>query len=87
MEHVLDQRRVSLGRGPGVDLALDDDSLSCEHAVLEFADGGFHLRSLTDSGETRVNGGLVKASPLKPNDRFELGALSFSYSVKPRWER
>ena len=35
MEHVLDQRRVSLGRGPGVDLALDDESLVCEHAELE----------------------------------------------------
>ena len=87
MEYVLDQRRVSLGRGPGVDLALDDDSLSGEHAVLEFADGGFHLRSLTDSGETRVNGGPVKTSPLKPGDRFELGGLSFSYSVKPRTDR
>ena len=84
MEHVLDQRRVTLGRGPGVDLALDDDSLSCEHAVLEFADGGFHLRSLTDSGKTCLNGGQVDASPLKPNDRFELGALSFSYCVMPR---
>jgi len=84
MEHVLDQRRVSLGRGPGVDLALDDESLTCHHAELEFVEGGFQLRKLGDAAETRVNGGLVEAARLKPNDRFQLGALSFSYVVERR---
>jgi hypothetical protein len=84
MEHVLDQRRVSLGRGPGVDLAFNDDSLAGEHAVLEFVDSGFRLRSLTDSAETCLEGHPVKAASLKPDDRFRLGALSFSYVVEPR---
>lgn len=84
MEYVLDQRRVSLGRGPGVDLACDDESLACEHAVLEFSDGGFRLRSLTDAAEICLNGGPVETATLKPGDRFQLGDLLFSYVVEPR---
>ena len=84
MEHVLDQRRISLGRGPGVDLALDDESLACAHAVLEFAEGGFRLRRLSEAAETRLNGGPVESAELKPNDRFQLGRLCFSYVVERR---
>ena len=84
MEHVLDQRRVSLGRGPGVDLALDDESLACAHAELEFAEGGFRLRRLSKTAETRLNGAPVEMAALKPNDRFQLGTLSFSYVVERR---
>jgi predicted component of type VI protein secretion system len=84
MEYVLDQRRVSLGRGPGVDLACDDESLACEHAVLEFSDGGFRLRSLTDAAGICLNGGPVQTASLKPGDRFQLGELLFSYVVEPR---
>lgn len=85
MEHVLDQRRVSVGRGPGVDLACDHESLACEHAVLEFADGGYCLRNLTDTAETLLNGRPVQWAPLKPEDRFQLGAVSFSYVVEDRF--
>ncbi len=84
MEHVLDQRRVSLGRGPGVDLALDHESLAREHAELEFAEGGFRLRRLSEAAEIRLNGEPIEMAALKPNDRFQLGALSFSYVVEHR---
>lgn len=84
MEHVLDQRRVSLGRGPGVDLALDDESLACAHAQLEFCKGGFRLRRLSEEAATRLNGAPVESAELKPNDRFQLGRLSFSYVVERR---
>ncbi len=84
MEHVLDQRRVSLGRGPGVDLALDDESLAYAHAELEFCKGGFRLRRLSEEAATRLNGAPVESAELKPNDRFQLGRLSFSYVVERR---
>ena len=84
MEHVLDQRRVTLGRGPGVDLALDDESLAWEHAELEFIEGGFRLRRLSETAETRLNGGPIEVAALKPNDRFQLGTLSFEYIVERR---
>jgi predicted component of type VI protein secretion system len=84
MEYVLDQRRISVGRGPGVDLALDDPSLASLHAVLEFEDGGFSLRSMTKSADMQVNGSSVTATVLKTEDRFQLGGLTFSYVVEPR---
>ncbi len=87
MEQVLDQRRLSLGRGPGVDLAFDDSSLAREHALLEFRDGSFHLEPLSASAETRVQGGSGSsacATALKSRDRFVLGAIQFSYIVEPR---
>ena len=44
-EFTLDQPKVSLGRGPGVDLAFDDAAMSREHVVFEFSAGGFRIRS------------------------------------------
>ncbi len=84
MEQVLDQRRLSLGRGPGVDLAFDDPSLAQEHALLEFRAGSFHLEPLSTSAETRIQGGSGSATALKPRDRFVLGTIQFSYTVEPR---
>lgn len=84
MEYVLDQRRISIGRGPGVDLAIDDASLACQHAVLEFSQGAFVLRRLAEQAEIQVNGRAVRKATLKPTDRFQLGRLSFSYRVEPR---
>src|SRR5258706_15875091 len=40
MEYRLDQPRTAVGRGPGVDLALDDASLRTRHALVEFRGGG-----------------------------------------------
>ena len=45
LEYRLDQPRTAVGRGPGVDLALDDASLRTRHALVEFRGGGFVLRA------------------------------------------
>ena len=45
-EYSLDQSQISLGRGPGVDLAFDDAAMSREHAVVEFYGEGFRIRDL-----------------------------------------
>ena len=41
-------------------------------------------RRLSEAAETRLNGGPVESAELKPNDRFQLGRLSFSYIVERR---
>jgi len=84
MEYVIDQRQVSLGRGPGVDLALDDESLAGHHAVLEFEEGGFRLRSLAEGVAISLNGRPIQTAMLKAKDRFRLGTLSFSYVIENR---
>lgn len=84
MEYVLDQRQVRLGRGPGVDLAIDDPRLEREHAVVEFAEGGFHVRSVAAPQDTLLNGAPVERGPLKPEDRLCLGGVAFEFVIEPR---
>jgi predicted component of type VI protein secretion system len=70
LEYRLDQPRTALGRGPGVDLALDDASLRCRHAIVEFRAGVFVLRDFdADSG-----------LELKDGDRFRLGDLELGFT-------
>jgi pSer/pThr/pTyr-binding forkhead associated (FHA) protein len=84
MEFVLDARVNLIGRGPGVDLALDDPSLAREHAVIEFATDGFHLRGRTAGASIAVNGAPGSAAPLKPGDRFQLGEVQFGFEIEAR---
>ena len=83
-EHVLEQGCVSLGRGPGVDLAFDDTAMSREHAVLEASERGFRIRDLGSTNGTRVNGSPAQSAELKHRDRFEIGEHVFQYVVEER---
>jgi predicted component of type VI protein secretion system len=76
MEYRLDQRRTALGRGPGVDLALDDASIRCCHALVEFRSGHFVLCDF-DGDET-------SAIELKDGDRFRLGVLELQLTINAR---
>ena len=83
-EHVLERDRVSLGRGPGVDLAFDDSAMSREHAVLEASAQGFRIRDLGSTNGTRVNGNPVQSAELKHRDRLEIGEHVFQYVLEER---
>jgi predicted component of type VI protein secretion system len=78
MEYRLDQPRTAVGRGPGVDLALDDASLRTRHALVEFRGSGFVLRAADLEGETP--GSLE----LKDGDRFHLGELELQFTLEAR---
>ncbi|MDJ0868187.1 MAG: FHA domain-containing protein [Myxococcota bacterium] len=83
-EHLLDRPRIALGRGPDVDLALDESSLSRRHALVEYVDGGFRLRDLGSTNGTLVNGAAVETAELKHGDRIELGELMLQLVIEPR---
>ena len=83
-EVLLEKDRVTLGRGAGVDVVLDDASVSNQHAALELAGAGFRIRDLGSTNGVRVNGSRVAASDLKHGDRLEIGSLSFRYRVEAR---
>jgi hypothetical protein len=38
-EYAMESARVTLGRGPGVDIEFADDAMSRQHAVIEYAAG------------------------------------------------
>jgi two-component system, NtrC family, response regulator GlrR len=80
----LEQERVTLGRGAGSAVVLDDASVSNQHAALELTGAGFRIRDLGSTNGVRVNGGRVAASDLKHGDHLEIGSLSFRYRVEAR---
>jgi pSer/pThr/pTyr-binding forkhead associated (FHA) protein len=75
MEYGLDQPRTALGRGPGVDLALDDVALRCQHALVEFNGSGFELRDF---------GSDARGVELKNGDCFRLGTHEFAFVLEQR---
>ncbi len=84
MELTLDQPRVTMGRGPGVDLCFDDPAMSREHAAIEFVCGRFQIRRLEAASELVVNGGDASCVELKSEDRFRLGGHSFQFMLEER---
>ncbi len=83
-EYVIDREQVTLGRGPGVDLAFDDSAMSCQHAALEFRSGGFQVRDLGSTNGTLLNGDAVQVGELKHGDRFQLGEHLFQIVIEER---
>ena len=65
-------------------LVLSDDSMSSEHAVLEFSGAGVRLRDLGSMNGCRVNGANVQAADLKHGDRIELGSSAFQFLLEQR---
>lgn len=81
LEYCLDQPRTALGRGPGVDLALDDASLRRRHAVVEFRSGAFVLCDFDGDASG------ARALELKDGDRFRLGDLELAFTQSLREAR
>src|SRR5262249_60646524 len=66
LEYRLDQPRTALGRGPGVDLALDDESLRTRHALVEFKSGGVWVRQADGARSGRPAQGGATRPPGPP---------------------
>lgn len=68
-----------IGRGASADLCLADDSLSREHAAIEYSGGGFRVRDLGSTNGVEMRGRRVDAGELEPGDRFTLGGATFQF--------
>lgn len=86
-EVALDKERLVLGRGAGVDVPLQDGSVSHQHAALEATKAGFRIRDLGSTNGVRVNGSPAPAAELKHGDRIEIGSIAFRYVVEARTAR
>jgi pSer/pThr/pTyr-binding forkhead associated (FHA) protein len=83
-EHLLDRPRLVVGRGPGADLAFDDDQMSQQHAAVEFASGRFHVTDLGSTNGTRINGAAVESCEVSHGDRIELGGTVLQILIEKR---
>jgi pSer/pThr/pTyr-binding forkhead associated (FHA) protein len=81
-EFSVEQERVVIGRGPGVDLAFDDVSMSREHAALELAGEGYRVRDMASTNGVVVNGSRQLVADLKHGDTIVLGEHSFKLLVE-----
>jgi pSer/pThr/pTyr-binding forkhead associated (FHA) protein len=83
-DYAIEQSSLTLGRGPGVDLAFDDETLSRQHATLEFADGALRVRDMGSLNGVSVNGGPIECGELKHGDRLQLGDLVLQLILEER---
>ncbi len=78
---------VSIGRGPGNLLAIDDNALSLKHCRIQIEQGVALITDLGSTNGTWVNGERVVSCHLKDGDRLTIGSsqahfhLTFSPSA------
>ena len=80
----IERERTIVGRGPGVDRAFDDPSMSRQHAAIEFSGRGFRIRDLGSTNGILVNGAAVKTAELHHGDTVEIGEQRFVVVVEER---
>ena len=83
-EFELTRHCVTLGRGPGVDLAFDDTHMSRQHVALDLEPEGYRVRDLGSTNGITVNGHRTQSGTLSSGDRLEIGASTFQYVVLKR---
>lgn len=81
-EYEISENGVTVGRGPGVDIALQDPAMSKVHAAFEPAENGVRVRDMGSTNGIAVNGSRVDAADLKHADRIEIGAHVFQFLLE-----
>jgi hypothetical protein len=70
---------LSLGRGLGNDVILEDTRVSRHHAQLRYRQRRFWLTDLGSTNGTFVNGERVSEAPLRDGDVISLGGLELTF--------
>lgn len=81
-EWVVQGPQTTIGRSEACDFRVEDDTMSKEHATLEFVSGSFRLRDLGSMNGVRLNGTEVKAAEIESGDRFQLGDHEFQFVLE-----
>ncbi|MBA2381080.1 MAG: FHA domain-containing protein [Chloroflexi bacterium] len=68
---------VTIGRGAGCDIVIDDPAISRSHARLRASPSGLVIEDLGSRNGTLVNGESVARCDLRPGDAVVLGSHSF----------
>lgn len=78
-EYPLDKERMTIGRKPFNDIAIDNLAVSGEHAVVETIKNDSFLEDLNSTNGVIVNGVEVKRHFLQHNDVVEIGRHTLVY--------
>ncbi len=71
--------RMVIGRTPGVDLQLSDQSVSRRHVELIYGDDGVLLKDLGSGNGTKVNGTKVAEKKLEHGDEIAIGKTKIKF--------
>ncbi len=71
-----------IGRDKGMDIHLDNSSVSREHAVLFFYDNRFYIRDLKSTNGTLVNGKRIEQVALNYKDLIQFGSCALRFFVE-----
>jgi len=84
----LRKRRIRIGRDVTVnDVCIAEDTISSQHASIEYREGSFFLKDLRSANGTFVNGkrisdpDSVREVILKPRDRIRFDAYEFVFDL------
>jgi pSer/pThr/pTyr-binding forkhead associated (FHA) protein len=76
---IRDAGQLVIGRGPDVDVSLEDDLVSRRHALVRRDWTGTHLEDLDSRNGVRVNRRKVREHTLKDRDEIEIGSARLLY--------
>lgn len=76
----LNEERITVGRLADNTLAIDDGSVSSNHAEIILEAGEFHLHDLGSTNGTFVNGEQVTDAILRHGDEVRFGQISAVYA-------
>ena len=81
MSFELSSEETLIGRNPTTDIALLDEGISREHAVLllDEESGVYTVEDLQSTNGTKVNGKRVRSATLSNGDEIKLGATRFVF--------
>ena len=83
-EYIVESNRLTIGRGPGVDLEFADDAMSRQHAVIEFSNGLFHVRDLGSTNGIACNGAPIQGATLEHGDQLTIGEHTLQLLIETR---
>lgn len=82
-EVALDKERLTIGRHPDNDVALDDKAVSGRHAAIITILRDSFLEDLNSTNGTVVNGRAITKHPLSHGDEIVLGRHRLRYEGEP----
>lgn len=78
----LDRPRLTFGRAPSNDVQLDDNTVSGQHAAIEWRPEGWTVSDLGSSNGTHVNGRRIgQPRVLNPADTLRLGHTELVFRI------
>ena len=78
-KYSLVQSSTLIGRSSKVDIQIDEDSISRNHAIIETREGEFVIRDLESTNGTYVNDRPIRSHSLRDGDQIKIGSTIFKF--------